>query len=49
VSQEREKLFHRGDGGVSVNVIWRKNMKRGREKRGRCERKRKKRTEKMKI
>jgi hypothetical protein len=29
-------------GGISANVIWGKNMKRRREKRGKCKRKRKK-------
>jgi hypothetical protein len=29
-------------GGISADVIWGKNMKRGREKRAKCKRKRKK-------
>jgi hypothetical protein len=31
-----------GGGVISANVIWGKNMKRGREKGGKCKRKRKK-------
>jgi hypothetical protein len=27
------------EGGISADVIWGKNMKRGREKGGKCERK----------
>jgi hypothetical protein len=33
-------------GGISADVIWGKNMKRQREKRGKCKRKRKKGKEK---
>jgi hypothetical protein len=36
----------RGEGKISANVIWGKNMKRQREKGGKCKTKRKKREKK---
>jgi hypothetical protein len=37
-----ENTYLPGGGGISAGVIWRKNMKRGREKGGKCKRNRKK-------